>query len=335
MQASADLQNKGLRLPFQLGTAASGFSSGASKSMAATKAPGYAAEMGSQAREHYPCCCIADGPCKRRCHEANRAFAPYAPLSMCRRNARAVVALLSAGLFTVSALTLKLRASTPRVQTTATSVQTTATSVQTTAAQLGDAAFPEGVPAPNMPVGNLPWVLDVFDGNKELVPVHRSSVQLDSHNGSNIAGALIAGPIYQSRFTTEISGNTARTPVHTSTPVFFVYVGDESESGPAAPSVVAGWAVMRLVVDKDRRLLSTVQFTQLTDNAKRSDGQLEVTTEKLPRGWLKISPSAPLTPGEYALLPVMRQTNAFSTSVFDFKVDPESANAKDAFTSEH
>ncbi len=220
-----------------------------------------------------------------------------------------------------SALTLELRASTKFPQTTA--------------AQLENAGSPEAVPGPIMPVGNVPWVLDVFGGNKELVPVHRSSVALDNDKDPSIAGGLIAGPLDNARMTTEISGTTARTPVHTSTPVFFVYLGNDSETDSAAPGMVAGWAVMRLVVDKDRRLLSTVQFTQLTGTAKRSDGQLEVVTEKLPKGWLKISPNAPLPPGEYALLPVMRQPNAFSTSVFDFKVDPDSANAKDAFTSEH
>ena len=93
---------------------------------------------------------------------------------------------------------------------------------------------------------------------------------------------------------------------------------------------MAGWAIVHAILDKDRRLLSTVKFTQLSGNAKRNDTQVEVETEKLPDGWLKITPKEQLLAGEYALEPVMKQENAFSLLVYDFRLDPSAENDPDA-----
>ena len=92
----------------------------------------------------------------------------------------------------------------------------------------------------------------------------------------------------------------------------------------------AHWAIVRATIKKDRRILAQVNFTQLTGNAKRSDSQVDATIEKLADGWLKITPTNPLTPGEYALQPVPKVANTFSTVVFDFTIDPKAPNAPDA-----
>jgi len=86
-------------------------------------------------------------------------------------------------------------------------------------------------------------------------------------------------------------------------------------------------------VNNGHRILSQVRFTQLTGNAKRSDDQIDATVEKLPDGWLKITPKVPLIPGEYAILPVPRIAGHFSTVVFDFTVDPKAPNSSEAHSS--
>lgn len=189
---------------------------------------------------------------------------------------------------------------------------------------------PEAAPGLRIPSGNIPWALDVFEGRKELVPMHASAVQVNTHRGSNVVGGLAAGPFYKSKMTTELAGVTARTAVHTATPVFYFHLDEQATADTAGTSMIAGWAVVHAGVDSGRRLLSTVKFTQLTGNAKRSDGQVEVTIEVLPHGWMRVTPKGAMAPGEYALLPVMRQANAFSTAVYDFRVDPAAENATDA-----
>lgn len=160
------------------------------------------------------------------------------------------------------------------------------------------------------------------------MPVHSSAVQTNNHRGSNVAGGLLAGPFFKSKFTTEIEGTQARTILHKTTPVFYVRQ-QEAESGT---STMAGWAVVHVVLAKDHRLLSTVKFTQLTGSAKRNDTQVDVTTDSLGDGWLRITPKESLAPGEYALEPVLKQENAYSTMVYDFRIEPAGENSPDAVT---
>jgi len=187
---------------------------------------------------------------------------------------------------------------------------------------------PEAAPGLRVPSGGRPYALDVFAGNSELVPMHSSTVQTNNHNGSNVAGSLFAGPFYKTRFTTELQGTTAKSVLHSPSPTFYIHLQPANDDDGESP--IAGWAIVHATVAKDHRLLTTVKFTQFTGHAKRDDSQVDVTLVTLSNGWISLTPKDPLSIGEYALLPVMRQTNAYSTSVYDFKVDPEAENAPDA-----
>jgi hypothetical protein len=201
-------------------------------------------------------------------------------------------------------------------------------SVQQQQPAAAQTSAPEAAPGLFVPDGSRPYALDVFEGSKELVPIHSSAVQANNHKGSNVVGGLVAGPFYKAKFTTELEGTTARSVLHSLTPTFYVRLQPVDDGG--GQSMIAGWAIVYAAVAKDRRLLSTVKFTQFTGTAKRNDTQIDVTIATLADGWLSITPKAPLSAGEYALLPVMRQDNAYSLSVYDFKIDPAAENAQDA-----
>ncbi len=187
----------------------------------------------------------------------------------------------------------------------------------------------DAAPGLSLPNGSRPYTLDTFQGANQLLPMHSSAVQTNNHKGSNVTGGLLAGPFYKAKFTTELEGKQAKTVLHTAAPVFFVRLNPEADEGQSA---LAGWVVVHVLVDKDkdRRLLSTVKFTQLTGNAKRSDTQVDAAIEPMAEGWIKITPKEALAPGEYALEPVMKQENAYSLVVYVFRVDPASTeNAAD------
>jgi hypothetical protein len=186
---------------------------------------------------------------------------------------------------------------------------------------------PSPAPGLTIPSENRPWVFEEFRGSKQLVPMHSSAIQINNHKGGNIAGGLLAGPFYKSKLTTYLQGKEARTVIHTGSPVFYVHFDENPDSGQSA---MAGWAVVHAIVDKERRLLSTVKFTQLTGQAKRNDTQVEVETEKLPDGWLKITPKVQMLAGEYAFEPVIKQENVFAITVYDFRLDPSADNDSDA-----
>lgn len=189
---------------------------------------------------------------------------------------------------------------------------------------------PEPVAGAHITNGSIPWAVDVFEGKQEMVPIHHTTVDVDNHRGRNVAGSLAGGFFYKPKMTTEVEGTHARVALHTGKPSFYVHVNSDPDGDPT--SAFDHWAIVRAVVKKDHRVISQVSFTQLTGKAKRDDSQVEATAETLPGGWLKITPVDPLAPGEYALVPITRVANTFSTVVYDFTIDPNAPNAPDAVT---
>lgn len=189
---------------------------------------------------------------------------------------------------------------------------------------------PEPIPGVHIPNGSVPWAVDVYEGKQQIVPIHHTAIEINNHKGVNVAGSLAGSFFYKPKMTTEVNGSHARLALHTDKPVFYVQVMDDPDGDSS--SAFAHWAIVSAIVKKDRRILAQVNFTQLTGNAKRSDSQVDVTIEKLADGWLKITPVNPMTPGEYALQPVTKVANTFSTVIFDFTIDPKAPNAPDALS---
>jgi hypothetical protein len=192
--------------------------------------------------------------------------------------------------------------------------------------------IPEPVPGVHITNGSIPWAVDVYDGKQQLVPIHHTNVEVNNHKGANVAGSLAGSVFYKPKFTTEISGAHARVALHSGKPIFYVHVMDDpSGDSPDAPA--ANWAIVRAAINKDHRVLAQVNFTQLTGNSKRNDSQVDATIEKLSDGWFKIVPKDLMSPGEYALQPVPKAANTFSTAVFDFTIDSKAPNSPEALSS--
>ena len=191
-------------------------------------------------------------------------------------------------------------------------------------------SIPEPIPGVTITSGSFPWAVDVYEGKQQLVPIHHTTVEVNNHRGANVAGSLAGSVFYKPKMTTEISGTHARVALHADKPIFYVHVMDDPGGDDAS---FGNWALVRATINKDRRILAQVNFTQLTGNAKRSDSQIDATVEKLSDGWLKITPKGPLATGEYALQPVPKVANTFSTVVFDFTLDPKAPNSPEARSS--
>ena len=57
-------------------------------------------------------------------------------------------------------------------------------------------------------------------------------------------------------------------------------------------------------------------------DAKRKLNEISITRDKLDSGWLKLSPIAPLDPGEDAIVSLPNSAAFFNEYVYDFGVDP-------------
>jgi hypothetical protein len=194
----------------------------------------------------------------------------------------------------------------------------------------GQSAAPTVAPGLTISGGAI-WAVDRFDGKTELVPMHHSTVEVNNHTGSNVAGALAGSFFYHPKMTTELPGVYARTVLHAMRPAIYIHVGQDSDSGNQDDkSDTMTLALVHATVKNDHRIFAKVQFTSLTGHAKRADGIVETTTENLPGGWLKLMPDAALDVGEYAITPIMKTQNTFAAVVYDFSLAPNAPNAPDA-----
>ena len=168
-------------------------------------------------------------------------------------------------------------------------------------------------PGLRIPNGNVPWALDTVEGKQVLVPIHHAAI---AQSGAT-AGTL--------------DGSGSRTSLRSASPVFFVHTSDRTENtGDSGRGTPTGWALLAAKVDGTTRTVDRVKFSDVNGATVCAAPVLCTQAESLPGGWLRITPRAPLDPGEYALLPVPRSTTTFSPLVYDFTINTESPAPKDS-----
>jgi hypothetical protein len=197
---------------------------------------------------------------------------------------------------------------------------------------------------PGTPIGEglvLPsrghvWARDRFNGQPQLFQLKFVPTEIDRHSGSNLLKANLAPFIYKPKESIEVSGAAASVRLHDQSASIYVR-GYEASSEDAAPSSATSTrsdlALVRVESKKDRRIISTIAFTQLTGKAARNYLTVAFTIEKVGNtDWRKITPRDPLPPGEYALLCMPRGQDLLPAEIFDFAIDPKAPANLDAVT---
>jgi hypothetical protein len=169
-------------------------------------------------------------------------------------------------------------------------------------------------PGLRIPNGNVPWALDTVTGKQVLVPIHHAQL---TASGSTAPGTL--------------EGATSHTPLHSTSPEFFIHTSDRTENtGDSGRGTPTGWALLAAQVSGPLRTVARVKFADVNAATVCTAPVLCTVAESLPDGWLRITPRDPLPAGEYVLLPVPRTTTSQSPLVYDFSVDADGPAAKDA-----
>ena len=189
-------------------------------------------------------------------------------------------------------------------------------------------------PGLHLPNRGRVWALDTFAGKPELIHIQYSTVELNNHTGSNLLKVQAAPLIYKPKKTIELKGPASAVKIHSTLPTIFVrglgVSGDRDDFERTSGSIPLGvhLVLVKLDVRSDRRVAATVEFTQITSTAVRSENAIEVVIEKLPGiDCYKITPKQPLAPGEYGLMQVPKAQNLFNSAVYDFAIDPSAPEA--------
>jgi hypothetical protein len=218
-----------------------------------------------------------------------------------------------------------------------------------------DAKTPTVAPGVKLPDTGGVFLLDNFHGQTSLVELVQNGGELNKQMGKNIMRAIINPLPTGSRQSIELKGPRAQVQTHNSSPNIYVDI-DNSDSdadaskakdntptavGPngigSAPvqkpnndSAKAGSAtlnqpnrfkIVRVQGKKDSRVVSNVKISLLGKVSNEED-IIPTTAEPVSGGeWVKVIPSKPLEPGEYALIEMLgdKQINMY---VWDFGYDP-------------
>jgi hypothetical protein len=166
---------------------------------------------------------------------------------------------------------------------------------------------------PGVVLKSLITVVEHPDGG-ELTSeaMHASKVSANTHTGSNAARNLVyAGQ----QHTIEVSGITSTLHTSTAKPVFYIRLDPEDPNSPTDEVTL-----VRLRPTKETRIVLSFTLNSFGGGRKRHMEEVPITKEDVGKTVLRVTPQAPLDPGEYAIVFLPGDKATYADRVYDFTV---------------
>jgi hypothetical protein len=207
--------------------------------------------------------------------------------------------------------------------------------------------LPQVAPGLRLPEDSGVFLLDNFQGQPQLVEIQQSEGDVNQNSKANILrGALI--PAASPKQTVELEGEHAAVHAHVAVPSLYINVNDDPNQPPSGQTASAKQSQPSLdaprpeqqgpqqpeqaLVPFDRfRIVHTrvksgkriVGDFKRAPNGKVSPDQnfVKTTIDRVSGGWLKLTPTENLAPGEYALIET-KGNDGMNLYVWDFGVNP-------------
>jgi hypothetical protein len=206
------------------------------------------------------------------------------------------------------------------------------------------AKTPQVAPDLRLPDNASFLLLDTFQNQPQLVELQLNGGEVNRNRGQNmIRAAIIPIPITSSKQTIEIEGLHATVQAHATLPSIYI---NEGARGPLDPNSASQGAqqpqqpqrpqmpeqawdrfhIVRAEPKKGKRIVGVVKINPL-GRVTQQQNLIATTCQQLTGGWVKLTPTGPLEPGEYAVIELLGR-EGMNTYVWDFGVNPAaSANA--------
>ncbi|HET9741576.1 MAG TPA: hypothetical protein VFQ00_02400 [Terriglobales bacterium] len=191
-----------------------------------------------------------------------------------------------------------------------------------------EASRPEVAPGLRLPDSGGVFLFDHYGNQPQLVQIDQNGGELNKQMGKNIMRAVINPIPTGSKESIELKGQHAQVQAHDPQPVLYVDIVPDSSDTDAQSNQTAAqlnttdrFELVRVQPKKDTRVVSNVKISLL---GKVSDQESAIPTTSSPVSagqWLKITPTAPLAPGEYALVEML-DPKTINMFVWDFGVNP-------------
>jgi len=188
------------------------------------------------------------------------------------------------------------------------------------------ARAPQVAPGMRLPAPGRVYLVDRYGGAPVLVLLDQSGGRLNKNMKGNILRGIL-NPVAGSRQMIELEGPRADVRSHTTVPEIYFPVepGNGAPRGDGAlPGDSEGAAGRLRLVSCEERKGNRVVFSYNIAVYGRMSVRaqyVETIVEPVSDYWVKVTPAAPVEPGEYALVEFDRE-GAPNELVWDFAVDP-------------
>ena len=189
--------------------------------------------------------------------------------------------------------------------------------------QAEEAKSPQVAPGLRLPPDAGVMLLDTYENQPQLVEVQQNSGEINQDKKQNILRAAI-NPVASQKENIELPGAHARIQAHAALPAIYVNLSqqDAPTNGTAQPD--EPWDRFRIVrmqsSKQGKRIVGDIKIA-IYGKVKQEQKLVPTTAEKLNGGWIKVTPAAPLAPGEYAVIELLGK-EGINLYVWDFGVNP-------------
>src|SRR6266853_1361726 len=174
--------------------------------------------------------------------------------------------------------------------------------------QADEARSPHVAPGLRLPDDGGIILLDNFQTQPQLIELQQSSGELNRNMKGNILRATI-NPVAKTKQIIELPGLHAKIQAHSSVPAIYVNVEQQDQLDKATQIAEKTkeeqlpWDRFRIVRlqsnNKDKRIVGDIKIA-IYGKVTQEQKLVLTTSTKLTGGWVKVTPSSDLEPGEYA-----------------------------------
>ncbi len=188
---------------------------------------------------------------------------------------------------------------------------------------------PHVAPGLRLPEDGGIFVLDTYLTEPQLIPLDQNDGEVNRQTGHNVLHGVI-NPIGGSKHTIELPGARSNLQVHATLPTIYINLeaGTDDDQADAKkgkkPAAQLPWDRFRIVraqAKGDKRIVGAIKVT-ISGKASSEEQIIPTDAEQLAQGWIKLTPKAPLTPGEYAIVELLGK-EGMNSYVWDFGMHPD------------
>lgn len=199
--------------------------------------------------------------------------------------------------------------------------------------EMEEAERPQVAPGLRLPMESGVYLLDSFQGEPQIVEINQTAGDVNRNTKGNIFHGAI-NPVSSLKQTVELDGSHAPVQSHVDVPTFYIKI-DETAEQPDSPAASARPAqpqqpqkatvpydrfrILRVEVKGNKRIVGDIK-RQVTGKVSREQHEIKSTITDIRGGWLKLTPTENLAPGEYALVE-MTEKEAMNLYIWDFGVN--------------